>query len=339
MNLHSVKTDEENTSGSNEDAMSLLKPTQPLHQTQPDGFVSTAKFTVTRVLEEVDAINGDTMSDSDLPTSESEQSPLLANGSATTTTTTKAHLDPPHSLGPTGPQNVSSDSGFESIEKMPLVSNEDINDDSLTEESLTAQKEADEEATDILRALRNEEVRLNNNNDDNDASKDGNDTNEQDDVTGSCDTKRKTTNTKAKKNRTTTVNTTMDEPVLEPMVINKNDGLQDVLYYIDENGSPKIREKYSKKSRVKKEREQKKKLTYGTEADIADPFVFDEKTPSCVSFSRLCKRFKNTFSKCVSTSFCLCLIICQWPRLGCETGAVRGYLLCRVGAVFVCETI
>lgn len=315
MNLHSAKTDEgsnSSASGSSNDVQPLLKSTMEQQSTtaqHPDGFVGNTKFTVTRVLETTTA-SGDSSPESDPPPSENE--PLLTNGTT--------HLDPPHSLGPTGLQNVSSDSGFESIEKMPIVS---TNGDSTTDVAAQEEAAADEEATDILRALRNEETRLNNNNDDN---------NEQDEAS-SCDTKHKTSNNaKAKKNRTTTVNTTVDEPILEPMVINKYDGLQDVLYYIDENGSPKIREKFNKKSRVKKEREQKKKLTYGTEADIADAFVFDEKTASCVSFSRLCKRFKNTFSKCVylycshSLKITIYLSMCAGVITLLCGGCVWGYL-------------
>lgn len=133
-----------------------------------------------------------------------------------------------------------------------------------------------------------------------------------------------TASAQVKKNRTTAItsldNTTEPQTevqvaaatvsILDPMLINKSDGLQDVLYYIDENGSPKIREKFtkatkkSKKVRRSEAVKKKKQLTYGTEADIADAHAFDEKTPTCVSFSRICKRFKNSFRK-----FLLCQMI------------------------------
>lgn len=153
---------------------------------------------------------------------------------------------------------ISVNIGFESIS---------IADDSVNNTT----ELINEEAENIIDVLKSEEIR------------------------NSCDKDNKV----IKKNRTTTVNTTIYDPTaVEPIVINKADGLQDVLYYIDENGSPKIREKFKKKSKLKKPIEQKRKLTYGTEECIADAIIVrDEKIPSCVSFSKLCQRFKNTFRK------------------------------------------
>lgn len=87
----------------------------------------------------------------------------------------------------------------------------------------------------------------------------------------------------------------LEEIVLDSSLINRFDGLQEVLCYIDENGSPKIREKY-KKTKLKP-KEKKKRLTYGTEECIADTIVSDEKTPSCVNFSKLCRMVKDSFRK------------------------------------------
>lgn len=315
---------------------SVLLPKQPLATVNTDGdgndggaHISTTttttvtdnggtKFTVTRVLENP-ATNTEASSCLFLSTTTSSSSdttnelntiaqrePLLPidPNDVPNAPPKPSHLELPNSLGPSSGLNaaaatsahhqrvVSVDSGFESIDKMRIAS------DDTTTPTADAILLA-EEATDILQALCN-------NNNDTDPPNNGN--------SGSCDTTTTTTSTTnnnklkspghhnrlaaPKKNRTTTVNTVDEQVPLEPMVINKSDGLQDVLYYIDENGSPKIREKFSKKGRAKKASEQKKKLTYGTEADIADTFVFDEKTASCVSFTRLCKRFKKKFSKC-----------------------------------------
>lgn len=99
------------------------------------------------------------------------------------------------------------------------------------------------------------------------------------------------TKEKVKKNRTTTISSVQDS-YLDPKLINKTDGLQDVMCYIDENGSPQIRENFKKKS----SKQPKKRLTYGTEECI-DAFALEEKTPSCVSFSKICRRLKNSFCK------------------------------------------
>lgn len=99
----------------------------------------------------------------------------------------------------------------------------------------------------------------------------------------------------------------LEEIVLDSSLINRFDGLQEVLCYIDENGSPKIREKY-KKTKLKP-KEKKKRLTYGTEECIADTIVSDEKTPSCVNFSKLCRMVKDSFRKyiclCINAFFCI----------------------------------
>ncbi|XP_037037259.1 glycogen synthase kinase-3 beta-like isoform X2 [Bradysia coprophila] len=154
---------------------------------------------------------------------------------------------------------ISLESGFESFGKSK-VSGSDLS------EIINNNNESD----DIISALKSEENRQ------------------------YCDIgKSDKTKDKVKKNRTTTVNSVQDS-YLDPKLINKSDGLQDVLCYIDDNGSPQIREKYKKKKKTNKQ--PKKRLTYGTEECI-DAFAIEEKTPSCVSFSKICRRLKNSFYK------------------------------------------
>lgn len=155
---------------------------------------------------------------------------------------------------------ISLESGFESFSKSK-VSGSDLS------EIINNNNESD----DIISALKSEENR------------------QYCDNTGLNSDK---TKEKIKKNRTTTINSVQDS-YLDPKLINKSDGLQDVLCYIDENGSPQIREKYNKK---KTDKQPKKRLTYGTEECI-DAFALEEKTPSCVSFSKICRRLKNSFCK------------------------------------------
>lgn len=158
---------------------------------------------------------------------------------------------------------ISLESGFESFGKSK-ASGSDL--------SAIIVNNNNDEADDIISALKSEESR------------------QFCDNGGSSDNKPKE---RVKKNRTTTVSSVQDS-YLDPKLINKSDGLQDVLCYIDENGSPQIREKYKKKSSTSKQ--PKKRLTYGTEECI-DAFALEEKTPSCVSFSKICRRLKNSFCK------------------------------------------
>lgn len=83
---------------------------------------------------------------------------------------------------------------------------------------------------------------------------------------------------------------------LDPKLINRKDGLSDTLYYIDENGSPKLREKYLKKVRAKLD------PNHQLKEDELDQFIIDsfennEKTASCVSFSKLFKKIRESFRK------------------------------------------
>ncbi|XP_067636092.1 uncharacterized protein sgg isoform X2 [Eurosta solidaginis] len=48
-----------------------------------------------------------------------------------------------------------------------------------------------------------------------------------------------------------------DDPFIDSKLINKKDGLQDTMYYLDEFGSPKLREKYARKQKEKEQKKQK----------------------------------------------------------------------------------
>ena len=82
---------------------------------------------------------------------------------------------------------------------------------------------------------------------------------------------------------------------IDPKLINKYDGLEQTLYYIDENGSPKIREKYALQRQLaeeKRQRKQQKKLEraakFGGSLDGEPPVQC-----SCFSFSRLSRKLKE----------------------------------------------
>lgn len=51
-----------------------------------------------------------------------------------------------------------------------------------------------------------------------------------------------------------------DDPCINSKLINKKDGLQDCMYYLDEFGSPKLREKYARKQKQKELKQQIKAL-------------------------------------------------------------------------------
>ncbi|XP_050085481.1 mitogen-activated protein kinase kinase kinase 1 isoform X1 [Anopheles aquasalis] len=79
---------------------------------------------------------------------------------------------------------------------------------------------------------------------------------------------------------------------IDPKLINKYDGLEQTLYYIDENGSPKIREKYALQRQLaeeKRQRKQQKKLERASKSSGGEPTV----QCSCFSFSRLSRKFKE----------------------------------------------
>lgn len=78
---------------------------------------------------------------------------------------------------------------------------------------------------------------------------------------------------------------------IDPKLINKFDGLEHTLYYIDENGSPKLRDKYTVQQQLadeKKRRKKAKKLEkYGPDGED------DMAQCTCFSFSRLSKKFRD----------------------------------------------
>lgn len=78
---------------------------------------------------------------------------------------------------------------------------------------------------------------------------------------------------------------------IDPKLINKYDGLEHTLYYIDENGSPKLRDKFSvqqQQAEEKKRRKRERKIEkYGVDGDAVTPQC------TCFSFSRLSKKFRD----------------------------------------------
>uniref|UniRef100_A0A1Q3G2P2 Protein kinase shaggy n=1 Tax=Culex tarsalis TaxID=7177 RepID=A0A1Q3G2P2_CULTA len=78
---------------------------------------------------------------------------------------------------------------------------------------------------------------------------------------------------------------------IDPKLINKYDGLEHTLYYIDENGSPKLRDKFSVQQQLaeeKKRRKRERKIEkYGVDADAVTPQC------TCFSFSRLSRKFRE----------------------------------------------
>ncbi|XP_053696718.1 glycogen synthase kinase-3 beta-like [Sabethes cyaneus] len=78
---------------------------------------------------------------------------------------------------------------------------------------------------------------------------------------------------------------------IDPKLINRYDGLEHTLYYIDENGSPKLRDRFSvqqqlaeEKKRRKKERKLEKFASEGDEAAAQC---------TCFSFSRISRKFRE----------------------------------------------
>ena len=98
-----------------------------------------------------------------------------------------------------------------------------------------------------------------------------------------------------KKVRPTTHSIAIEETVADApipaMHVNKSDGLAEVLCYFDENGSPKVREKYRKKPTLKQEL---KARSLGASTDD-NSLRHLNKTTNCVSFTRFFKKFKESF--------------------------------------------
>lgn len=99
----------------------------------------------------------------------------------------------------------------------------------------------------------------------------------------------------------------LDNFNIDPKLINKYDGLCQSLYYIDENGSPKIRERYINQQRMIIERQEAKKREKQAKRELN---AQNTSTCSCFSFSRftkklkeLCKYFLFQFSRSFSGNF------------------------------------
>lgn len=80
----------------------------------------------------------------------------------------------------------------------------------------------------------------------------------------------------------------IDNFSIDPKLINRYDGLSQSLYYIDENGSPKIRERYIKQQRILIEKQEQKRR----EKEARRDFEVDGSC-SCFNFSRLSKKLKE----------------------------------------------
>lgn len=75
--------------------------------------------------------------------------------------------------------------------------------------------------------------------------------------------------------------------IIDPKLINKYDGLSQSLYYIDENGSPKIRERYIKQQRMVIEKQEQKRREKEARSER------ETTSCSCFNFTRLSKKLKE----------------------------------------------
>lgn len=104
-----------------------------------------------------------------------------------------------------------------------------------------------------------------------------------------------------KNHRNTTI-TSIDDAnnfELDARLINQNDGFHEIQCYVDENGSPRVREKRRvprKRSTLKQELKARS-LGASYDDNFAMRKMKTNETPSCVSFSRLFKKFRETFCK------------------------------------------
>lgn len=94
-----------------------------------------------------------------------------------------------------------------------------------------------------------------------------------------------------------------DSFAIDPKLINKYDGLSQSLYYVDENGSPKIRERFIKQQRILIEKQEQKKREKAARKSLES-----EASCSCFNFSRLSKKLKelckfSPTTSCLSTFF------------------------------------
>lgn len=100
-----------------------------------------------------------------------------------------------------------------------------------------------------------------------------------------------------RKNRTTTL-VTNDDPnaELDVRLINRYDGLKDVMCYLDEDGAPQVRDKQTKRKSTLKQELKNRNLGASLDGERMQGL---QKKSNWVSFSRLCKKFKESFlSKC-----------------------------------------
>lgn len=115
-----------------------------------------------------------------------------------------------------------------------------------------------------------------------------------------------------KNHRNTTVNSIDDANnfVLDSRLINHNDGFHQVLHYYDEHGSPKVREKCrpSRKRSTLKQELKARSLGASYDNDLMLSKVKTNDTPSCVSFSRLFKKLRETFCKFLLFSLFLLIL-------------------------------
>lgn len=108
----------------------------------------------------------------------------------------------------------------------------------------------------------------------------------------------------AQKKRNTTLTSIDDNNFeLDPKLINRDDGFNDVQCYINEDGSPMVREKRRRTQRKKSTlKEELRARSLGASYDDNLLRKDTNKTPTCVSFSRLFKKLRETFCKCPQTN-------------------------------------
>lgn len=101
-----------------------------------------------------------------------------------------------------------------------------------------------------------------------------------------------------KNQRNTTINSIDDNFELDPRLINRDDGFQEIQCYINEDGSPVVREKRRNTRKKSTLKEELKARSLGASFDDNLLIRRDtNKTPTCVSFSRLFKKLRETFCK------------------------------------------
>lgn len=102
----------------------------------------------------------------------------------------------------------------------------------------------------------------------------------------------------AQKKRNTTLNSMDDNFELDPKLINRDDGFHEVQCFINDDGSPVVREKRRRATRKKSTlKEELRARSLGASYDDNLLRKDTNKTPTCVSFSRLFKKLRETFCK------------------------------------------